>query len=116
MAIMREDSARSAHEDAAHTAQRGEHAHPGPRRYVMIAVYLAILTAFEVALSYADINHGLIIAGLLVLAIVKFSLVAMFFMHLRFDNRLFTVMFAGGLAIALTVFVAVLTIQRVLFV
>ncbi len=102
------------------TVEHAEHAHPGPRAYVRIAIILAVLTALEVELSYLpgqiDINANLIIAPLFILAIVKFAMVAMYFMHLRFDNRIFTVMFVGGLVLALLAFVAVLTIQRVLFV
>lgn len=98
---------------------REEHVHPGPRRYVQIALILAALTAIEVELSYLpkqiDIGASVIIAPLIILAIVKFTMIAMFFMHLRFDNRLFAIMFVGGIAIALAAFMAVLTIQRVLF-
>lgn len=93
-----------------------EHAHPGPRKYVGVAVILAAFTAFEVILSYAGLPDGLTIALMIGVAIIKFAMVAMWFMHLRFDNRLFTIMFAGGLALALIVFIAVLTIQRTLFV
>ncbi len=92
-----------------------EHAHPGPRRYVEIAVILAVLTSLEVILSYLSLNDVLKAAGMMVIMAIKFSMVAMWFMHLRFDNRLFTVMFVGGLTLALAVFIAVLTIQRVLF-
>jgi cytochrome c oxidase subunit 4 len=97
-------------------AHREEHAHPGPRKYVMIAVWLAALTAIEVAVSYMGLNEWLTIAALCVLMILKFSLVVMFFMHLKFDPAMFSVMFVGGLALAVIVFIAVLAIQRVLFV
>lgn len=103
----------------AHTIRHNEHAHPGPRRYIQIAVILAVLTAIEVELSYLpkqiNISAAATIPPLIILAVVKFAMVAMFFMHLRFDNRLFTIMFAGGLALALTVFIVVLTIMRVFF-
>lgn len=96
-----------------------EHAHPGPRRYVQIAAILATLTALEVELSYlpkqVDISSGVIIPPLVILAVIKFALVAMFFMHLRFDSKVFTFMFVGGIALAMTVFIVVLSIQRVLF-
>ncbi len=98
---------------------REEHAHPGPRRYVQVALILSVLTGIEVELSYlprqTDINSAVIILPLIIAAITKFTMIGMFFMHLRFDNRLFTVMFCGGLALALAAFTAVLTIQRVFF-
>jgi cytochrome c oxidase subunit 4 len=45
-----------------------------------------------------------------VLSATKFALVAMFYMHLRYDARLFSGLFVGGLALALTVFLAVLSL------
>lgn len=104
-------------------AHREEHAHPGPRTYVYVALWLAGFTAVEVFLSYipsifnVDVNdvRGAIIAGLVVLMIAKFSGVVLWFMHLRFDPAMFSVMFVGGLALAVVVFTAVLAIQRVLF-
>lgn len=103
-----------------------EHAHPGPRTYVQVAIALAILTSLEIELTYlpsqlerffdvTNFQTWTIIPPLIVLAVFKFALVVMFFMHLRFDNKLYTFMFVGGLALAMTVFIAVLTIQRVFF-
>ena len=37
---------------------------------------------------------------LIVLSAVKFAIVVMFYMHLKFDNRLFTGMFLSGLGMA----------------
>jgi len=91
------------------------HAHPQSREYVTIAVVLAIITAVEVLVYYQPAVRPFIVPVLLVLSAVKFSLVAMFFMHLKFDNRIFTVMFTGGLALALAVLIALLAIfHRVL--
>jgi len=98
------------------TQHTEEHAHPGPRKYVMVAVTLAVFTTVEVVLSYSDLERWITTILMVGLAIAKFALVAMFFMHLRFDNRLYTIMFCGGLALALTVLTVVLTIQRSFFV
>ncbi|MBX5491296.1 MAG: cytochrome C oxidase subunit IV family protein [Chloroflexi bacterium] len=77
-----------------------EHAHPGPRQYVAVGVILAIITAVEVATFYLHIPLLILIPVLLALAAVKFSLVVMFFMHLKFDPRLFTWLFLFGLVLA----------------
>jgi len=45
------------------------------------------------------------VALLIALSILKFSLVVLWFMHLKFDNRLFSQLFVGGLLLALSVFV-----------
>jgi len=70
----------------------------------------------EVLVYYQESLHSVIVPILLVLSAVKFSLVAMFFMHLKFDNRLFSTIFTGPLVLAFAVLIALLTIfHRVLF-
>jgi len=83
----------------------GAHAHPGAWEYIQIGVVLAIVTAIEVGLYYIDLSHDLLVALLIALSILKFSLVVLWFMHLKFDNRLFSQLFVGGLLLALSVFV-----------
>jgi cytochrome c oxidase subunit 4 len=85
-----------------------EHAHPGPRQYVMVGVILAIVTAAEVATFYLHVPLLILIPVLLVLAAIKFSLVVMFFMHLKFDPRLFTWLFLFGLVLAGAILTAML--------
>jgi cytochrome c oxidase subunit 4 len=84
--------------------------HPGPRQYVMVAAVLAVATAIEVAWYYLSVPHALFVALLLLLAVLKFALVALWFMHLRFDNQIFKRLFVTGLLLALTVYLIVLTI------
>jgi cytochrome c oxidase subunit 4 len=84
--------------------------HPGPRQYVMVAIALAFATAIEVAWYYASVPHALFVALLLFLSFVKFSLVVLWFMHLRFDSLIFRRLFATGLALALSVYLIVLVI------
>jgi cytochrome c oxidase subunit IV len=97
------------HDDLA----REEHgAHPGAGEYVMVAAVLAIITAIEVAIYYFDLNRTTLVVTLLALSAVKFSMVAAFFMHLKFDTRVFTTFFAGGLAMAVAAFIAVLAMFR----
>jgi cytochrome c oxidase subunit 4 len=83
--------------------------HPEPRQYVMVGVVLAVLTLLEVALFYVDfIPDGAVIASLLVLMTLKFALVALWFMHLKFDSPIYKRLFVTGLVLALSVFVIVL--------
>lgn len=100
----------------AHAGAEAEvHAHPGERTYVRVAIILAVITAIEVMISYIAMPDWLKILLLVICAIIKFAMVVMWFMHLRFDNRLFTLAFTGGLALAVIVLSVVLTIQRVFF-
>ncbi|HXF57208.1 MAG TPA: cytochrome C oxidase subunit IV family protein [Actinomycetota bacterium] len=88
--------------------------HPTPKDYVKVAVALAIATALEVALYYVKLPHALMVSLLLFFAVVKFSLVVLWFMHLRFDHPLFRRLFLAGLILALSVYVIVLAIFGVL--
>jgi len=92
-------------------------AHPEPSQYVVIGLLLAFITLIEVGLYYVeDLDFNLMVAILIVLSAVKFMLVVGFFMHLRFDNKIFSVLFFGGLMLAISVFaVAIATLDGSLF-
>ena len=59
-----------------------EPAHPSAATYAKIAVTLVILTAMEVAVYYVESIRTYLVPILIVLMIIKFALVAMFYMHL----------------------------------
>lgn len=82
--------------------------HPDPATYIRVGVILGIVTAVEVAIYYLDIAYGALLGLLLALSVMKFVLVALWFMHLQFDSRLFSTLFAGGLALAIALFFIVL--------
>src|SRR5215210_1424712 len=88
-----------------------EHAHPGPRTYVMIALILSIITAAEVAVYYIPALLPLIFPILLVMSAIKFVIVVGWFMHLKFDHVSFTWYFGGGLALALSIVGALMLLQ-----
>ena len=73
-------------------------AHPDPFQYVMVAVVLVVITGIEIGVSYLEgsIPNGLIILLLLVMACVKFFLVASWYMHLRTDQPVFRRFFIVG--------------------
>jgi cytochrome c oxidase subunit 4 len=82
--------------------------HPGPRKYVMIAVILAIVTAAEVAIYYIPSLSSWLVPFLIVFSILKFVLVGLYFMHLKFDSRIFRRFFLVGIILAFAVFTIVL--------
>ncbi len=91
--------------------------YPREKLYVLTAIFLAVLTAIEVATYLWPSFPGWDFAGtksvtfvLLLLMAVKFFTVAYIFMHLRFDQRVLTVVFYSGLILAVVVYIAVLTI------
>ena len=83
--------------------------HPTPREYVNIAIMLAILTALEVSTYFVDFGR-IAIPLLIILMIIKFIMVASFFMHLKFDSKLFGRMLYGGLFLALGLYALTLII------
>jgi cytochrome c oxidase subunit IV len=85
-----------------------EHAHPSPMVYIKVAIVLAVVTAIEVAIYYFDLADAALITVLLVLSLVKFALVGLYFMHLKFDSLLFRRLFITGITLALLVYAVVL--------
>ena len=86
----------------------GEHPHPGAKEYLAIAVVLTVVTAIEVAVFYIPSMKPVLVPTLLVLSAFKFALVAMFYMHLKFDHRLFSWLFVVPMALAALVIIALL--------
>ena len=82
-------------------------AHPGPREYVIIGLILAGITAVEVVLYYFKLGPANN-AALLALAATKFTVVAMYFMHLKFDSPLLRGLFITGIVVAIFVYLVYL--------
>ena len=96
--------------DASHRVEEHpetEHEHPSDWKYIQIAIILGVLTGAEVATYYVDVG-GALIPILLTIMVIKFTLVIMWFMHLRFDSPLFTRTFVAGLVLAVGVYCAAL--------
>jgi cytochrome c oxidase subunit 4/cytochrome o ubiquinol oxidase operon protein cyoD len=86
------------------------HAEPSPRFYLTIGVILAIVTIIEVVIALPGVIYSpehpdptavyFLVPILLVLAVIKGSLVVMFFMHLRGDARVFQLLFIAPFLLA----------------
>ena len=101
------------HNQITEIKQHSEEAdHPTPLTYVKIAAILAIITAIEVAIFYVEALQGVIKPIFIILSGGKFALVAMFYMHLKFDNRLFSMLFVGGLILAMIVSSALMVLFK----
>ncbi len=97
--------------DADHAEDHEEgHSHPSDWAYVKIALVLAAVTALEVFTYFRSVLDwgAALVPSLIVMMIVKFYLVATWFMHLRFDSNLFAKMFTTGLILAVGVYVVTL--------
>jgi len=93
-------------------AGHGRHIHPSAKEYVRIGTILVVLTTLEVWTSYSGLPHGLLIGTLFFLAAVKFALVALWFMHLRFDDVRYSRFFIMGIAGACILFLVVLLLFK----
>ena len=99
-------SAAAETEGAVHTG------HPTPLTYFKVAMALVILTLLEVFLFLIeDMSYG-IIPVLAVLSIGKFILVAMYYMHLRFDHKIFNIMFISGFVLSVGVVFSLMALFR----
>jgi cytochrome c oxidase subunit 4 len=85
-----------------------EHDHPPDSLYIKIALILGAITAGEVAIFYVDLGKANV-PLLVVMMIAKFSIVAAYFMHLKFDSNLFTRVFVAGIILAVGVYIAAVT-------
>lgn len=82
--------------------------HPSAKEYIRIGVILAVLTALEVATYWVEVEPKILIPSLWILSIIKFSMVVMWFMHLKFDARTYSRFFIMGIALACTLYLIVL--------
>jgi cytochrome c oxidase subunit 4 len=96
-------------------AENAAHASHGTvRTYVLIGVILTVVTAAEVAIFYIPALAGVLIPVLLTLSSVKFVLVVMFYMHLKYDHALFNRVFFGPLLLAVLVIVGLVILFKYL--
>ena len=96
-------------EQVSHAEATHEQPHPGPASYIKVALVLAIVTLIEVGAYYVtQIPDGVLSASLLVMMAIKFALVGLWFMHLRFDSPLFRRLFVGGIVLAIAIHTVVL--------
>ena len=87
------------------------HEHPSDKKYFQIAGVLAVLTALEVATYWLESMPGeILIPLLMIMMVVKFFYVAAWFMHLRFDSKMFTRFFVAGIVLAVSVYFIFLTV------
>jgi len=96
------------------------HEHPTPALYFRIAITLFVLTALEVS-GYEVARRGapallaqvvapIITEILVVLSAAKFALVAMFYMHLKQDSKVFSTLFVFPIIIATVIIIALMTL------
>jgi cytochrome c oxidase subunit 4 len=96
--------------DAHGDAHAAEHAHPTWKTYKWVALILFVITVVEVWVYYipASVASRAFVPTLLILSAAKFIIVVAFYMHLKYDAKLFRALFVFPLIIGITVIVALL--------
>jgi cytochrome c oxidase subunit 4 len=94
----------------AHAPAHDAHAHPTWKQYKWVALILTVITIVEVWVYYIPsfVASKLFVPSLLIMSAVKFAIVVMFYMHLKYDARLFRALFTGPLIIAVVTIVSLL--------
>ncbi|HEV7992063.1 MAG TPA: cytochrome C oxidase subunit IV family protein [Gemmatimonadaceae bacterium] len=84
--------------------------HPTWSTYWKVALILTLITMVEVWIYYIPsfVASRAFVPALLIMSAVKFFTVVAFYMHLRYDHKLFRVLFTGPLIIAMTTIVALM--------
>jgi cytochrome c oxidase subunit IV len=85
------------------------HEHPTWREYKWVALVLTLITIGEVWVYYTSIKDTPIFVPLLLLmSAVKFAIVVAFYMHLKYDHKIFRALFTGPLMIAMATLISLL--------
>jgi cytochrome c oxidase subunit 4 len=78
------------------SSQHGsEHAHGGAKLYTKTLIALLVLTVITVAAAGVDFGSGNVVIALTI-ATIKATLVALFFMHLKYDKPVNAVIATAG--------------------
>lgn len=83
-----------------------ERSNPTAKTFVGIGLVLFVLTAAEFGIVYLEGFQPLVLAGLALFSVLKFILVVGYFMHLRWDSKLLTWVFAVGMVLAVIIAIA----------
>jgi cytochrome c oxidase subunit IV len=99
--------------------QHDQHTHPGPKQYVIIGLILFVLTMAEYGLYLAEDRMHLIDQGPAGVAIafvsaLKFLIVVAYYMHLKFDSKIFTGVFIFPALLGTLVIIGLFTLQQLL--
>ena len=86
------------------------HEHPTWKQYKWVALVLTVITVIEVWAYYIPsfVASAFFVPALLIMSAVKFAIVVMFYMHLKYDHKLFRSLFTGPLIIAILTLIGLL--------
>ena len=97
------DHGTEAHDHADHGS------HPTTLTFVKVAIILAVITALETSTYWwVEDAHTVAMITLFVCMAIKFVMILLWFMHLKWDSALFSLMFYIGVGLAIAVYIVAL--------
>ena len=87
-------------------AETTKRAHPN---YIGIFIALAVLTGLELGVAFIGLSKTAVLLILVVMAIWKALLVALYFMHLRWETNRLRILAIAPLPLAVIMILAVIT-------
>jgi cytochrome c oxidase subunit 4 len=82
--------------------------------YLFVFIILAVFTLIETLVSYVQ-QQAIKLPTLVVLSAVKALLVLMYFMHLKFDSRVFSYLFIAGCVLAIPLILVITVVMPMIF-
>ena len=86
------------------------HEHPTWKQYKWVALILTLITIVEVWAYYVPsfVASPAFVPILLIMSALKFAIVVAFYMHLKYDHKIFRALFTGPLMIAMATLISLL--------
>ena len=86
------------------------HEHLTWKQYKWVALILTVITVVEVWAYYVPsfVASPAFVPILLIMSALKFAIVVAFYMHLKYDHKIFRALFTGPLMIAMATLISLL--------
>ena len=81
--------------------------------YLFIFIALAVFTLIETLVSYVQ-QAAIKFPTLVILSVVKVLLVLLYFMHLKFDSRVYRYLFIGGCILSIPLILIITVVMPML--
>ncbi len=94
---------------AAGHAAEAQH-HPTWQTYVWVGLLLTFITAVEVSAYYIPAweTSPIYVPSMLILSAIKFAVVVLVYMHLKYDHKIFRALFTGPFVVSIITIIGLL--------
>lgn len=82
--------------------------------YLYVFIMLAVFTFIETLVSYVQ-QEAIKLPTLAVLSVVKVLLVLLYFMHLKFDSKVFSYLFIGGCVLSIPLILVMMVVMPAIY-